>query len=402
MEPTEIDSLRQQIDNKGWRLHFPPALEAEFQRDFAQRYRIHMQLGILMGVLALLVGGVTDPFWQPAEAAEMWTVRLMAVVPMLGLLLLSRGPMGDRHMQVLTAVASCLAVAGLVGLSLTANERFSHYYSSSITLVMLVIFVLSRLQFSWGVGSALTMMALLNTGLFGFSNADLRFIIIDNFLFLSAAVFALVGTFLIERNLRQSYLQARLLAFENSGLEESNQRLQHLSAIDELTQIANRRSLEMALSTEWQRALRKREVLSIAMIDVDHFKLFNDTYGHPAGDECLRSVADVLKNLGRRPGDLAARYGGEEFVLVLPGATEAQARMMVECARERILALAIPHRRSGHGVVTASFGIASFVPDPHHGGPAALLLAADQALYRAKEGGRNCVEINTAAPGSVT
>ncbi|HEX4870208.1 MAG TPA: diguanylate cyclase [Moraxellaceae bacterium] len=391
MEQTELDTLRQQLNNQGWRLHFPPALEEEFQRDYAQRYRTHMQLAMLLGAVALLACGVIDPFWMPAVAAQLWTVRLLVVIPLLGLLLLSRGSVGERHMQPLAAVASCLAVAGLVGLFLTALEPFKHYYAGAITLVMLIVFVLSRMQFSWGVGSAVVMLGLLNIGLFGFSKSGFQLITIINFVFFSSAVFALVGTFLIERSLRQNYLQARMLAFQNTDLEESNLRLQYLTAIDGLTQIANRRSLDVTLGTEWQRALRKREPLGLVMIDVDHFKLFNDTYGHAAGDECLRGVAGALKDFARRPGDLAARYGGEEFVLVLTGANAEQAMLVAERVRDKIVELAIPHQRSSHGSVTASFGVASVVPGAQHSGPEALLLAADKALYKAKEGGRNRV-----------
>ncbi|HET8731871.1 MAG TPA: diguanylate cyclase [Moraxellaceae bacterium] len=393
MEQTELDTLRQQLNNQGWRLRFPLSLEQEFQRDYAERYRTHMQLAMLLGALALLACGVIDPFWMPSVAAQLWTVRLLVVVPLLGLLMLSRSRIGERHMQPLAATASCLSVAGLVALSLNAIEPFNHYYSGAITLVMLVVFVLSRMQFNWGVGSAVVMLTLLNVGLFFFSKADFKLITINNFVSFSSAVFALVGTFLIERSLRQNYLQSRMLAFQNTDLEESNLRLQYLTAIDGLTQIANRRSLDMTLSTEWQRAQRKAEPIGIVMIDVDHFKLFNDTYGHAAGDECLRGVAGALKDFARRPGDLAARYGGEEFVLVLTNATAEQAELVAERVRDKILALAIPHQRSSHGNVTASFGVASLVPGAEHGGPEALLLAADKALYRAKESGRNRVMV---------
>lgn len=400
MTPSEIDALRQQLDSQGLKLRFPAPLEEEFQLDYARRYRTHMQLAILLGLAALLACGVIDPFWQPSVSGQLWTVRLLTVIPLTGLLLLSRLALGEKHMQPLAALASCLAVAGLVGLSITSLEPFCHYYSSAITLVMLIVFVLSRLQFGWGVGSALAMMAILNIGLFGFSrHPDLKIAVINNFVFAASAVFALVGTFLIERSLRQNYLQARLLNLQNSGLEESNLRLQYLTAIDGLTQIANRRSLDMTLTTEWQRAMRKGEPLGVVMIDVDHFKLFNDTYGHQAGDHCLQGVAGTLKDFARRPGDLAARYGGEEFVLVLTNNTAAQAQGVAERVRDKILALAIPHQCSSHGSVTASFGVASIVPTAQMN-PEALLLAADQALYKAKESGRNRVVVNSMSEGA--
>ncbi|MFN3586155.1 MAG: diguanylate cyclase domain-containing protein [Moraxellaceae bacterium] len=391
MDPSQLDNLRQLLNNQGWRLRFPTPIEADFQADYTRRYQTHMIISGLLGILALLACGVIDPFWMPEVATDLWLIRAYTTAPILILLLLARTPFLTRHMQAVIAVGACIFVTGLVALSHTAREPFSHYFAGAITLVMLVVFVLSRLQFVWGLGSAAVMMLILNLSHVLVGTRDLQLLTIHNFIFFASAMFALVGTFLIERGLRQNYLQSRLLAFENHDLEESNLRLQYLTAIDGLTQIANRRSLDMTLTTEWQRALRKREPLGVVMIDVDHFKLFNDTYGHQAGDECLRGVASALKDFARRPGDIAARYGGEEFVLVLTNATAQQARLVAQRVRDKILELAIPHQRSSHGSVTASFGVASLVPNQSHGGPEVLLLAADQALYRAKHAGRNRV-----------
>lgn len=419
MDPTELNTLRRLLDNRGWRLQFPRVLEAEFQQDYARRYRTHMQLAMLLGCVILLACGIVDPYWMPEVSRELWTIRLLIVSPMLGMLLLSRTSLGERYMQPLATIGGCLCVAGLVGISLHAIEPFNHYYSGAITMVMLVVFVLSRLQFMWGLGAAAVMLFILNAGfiLFGdpalastllalpgdlslISHPAVKHLVINDFVAVASAIFSLVGTFLIERSLRQNYLQSRMLSFENHDLEESNLRLQYLTAIDGLTQIANRRSLDMSLTTEWQRAMRKREPIGLVMIDVDHFKLYNDTYGHQAGDECLRGVAGALKDFARRPGDLAARYGGEEFVLVLTNATAQQARLVAERVRDKIVELAIPHQRSSHGNVTASFGVASLIPGSQHSGPESLLLAADQALYRAKESGRNRVIADGEPDGS--
>lgn len=393
MEPAELNTLRHLLDNSGRHLRFPHVLESEFQKDYAERYRNHMILSGLLGVMAILAPGVIDPLWMPQVASELWVIRITTIAPILLLLMLSRTSIATRFMQPIIAVSSNIFVAGLVALSLTALEPLNHYYSGAITIVMLVVFVLSRLQFLWGLMSAGLMLVTLNAGFVIFGHASLKLLIINNSLFFISAIFSLVGCFLFERSLRQNYLQARMLSFEKVDLEESNLRLQYLTAIDGLTQIANRRSLDLSLSTEWQRAMRKREPLGLVMIDVDHFKLFNDTYGHQAGDECLRGVAGALKDFARRPGDVAARYGGEEFVLVLTNATTQQARIVAERLRDKIVELAIPHMRSSHGNVTASFGVASLIPG-NHTGPEALLLAADQALYRAKKSGRNRVHVD--------
>ena len=133
-----------------------------------------MQLAMLLGAFALLACGVVDPIWMPSVATELWTIRLMMVLPMMGLYLLSRTVLGERHMQLFAVMGGCLCVGGLVAISMHALEPFNHYYSSAITMVMLVVFVLSRLQFTWGVVAAIIMLMTLNVGLLGFGNGGFK------------------------------------------------------------------------------------------------------------------------------------------------------------------------------------------------------------------------------------
>jgi diguanylate cyclase (GGDEF)-like protein len=163
-----------------------------------------------------------------------------------------------------------------------------------------------------------------------------------------------------------------------------------LATQDELTNLANRRALNLSLTNEWARSVRTGQPLAVALVDVDHFKSYNDCYGHQSGDECLRSVANAIKASVRRAGDLAARYGGEEFVIVLPHSDAAASVLLAESVRATVEALCLPHAQSPLGRVTISIGIAVLEhashPDIDH-----LLRAADRALYQAKEGGRNQV-----------
>jgi diguanylate cyclase (GGDEF)-like protein len=183
-----------------------------------------------------------------------------------------------------------------------------------------------------------------------------------------------------------------LVALRTQELEESNRKLTALSSTDALTGLANRRSFDEAMAREWRRAQRAGEPLALAMIDVDCFKLYNDTYGHQAGDACLREVAQVLGTGVHRATDVAARYGGEEFAFIAPLTNAEQATEIAEKIRAALQALAIPHERtiSGAGCVTISVGVASIIPGDKQE-PELLLQAADQALYRAKDKGRNCV-----------
>lgn len=173
-------------------------------------------------------------------------------------------------------------------------------------------------------------------------------------------------------------------------LDAANQELKRLSASDGLTGIANRRFFDEYIAREWRRGRRNANGIALMMCDVDHFKLFNDTYGHQAGDDCLRRVAGAIAGNLERAADIAARYGGEEFVVVLPETPLGGALMVAEKIRHAIHALNIPHAASSFGRVTLSIGIASAIPDLDN--PCdELILAADRALYHAKHQGRDRV-----------
>jgi diguanylate cyclase (GGDEF)-like protein len=172
-------------------------------------------------------------------------------------------------------------------------------------------------------------------------------------------------------------------------LNAANKELQRLSTIDGLTGISNRRMFDALSIREWRRCERMKKPISLVMLDVDNFKLFNDAYGHQAGDDCLRAVAAQVARAAPRAADLAARYGGEEFVLVL-GETDADgARWVAENVRQHVSELGIPHATPARRV-TISCGVASVVPNPDLS-LETLLRSADHALYQAKEQGRDRV-----------
>jgi diguanylate cyclase (GGDEF)-like protein len=172
-------------------------------------------------------------------------------------------------------------------------------------------------------------------------------------------------------------------------LASANRELEKLSRQDGLTGIANRRYFDSYLVTEVRRGARERQPLSLILSDVDHFKAFNDCYGHQAGDDCLRRVAAALSSAGRRPADLAARYGGEEFAMVLPATVVDGAVDVAQAVSRVIESLAIPHARSAvDPKVTLSQGIVSLTPEKDTSSED-LIQRADQALYQAKQQGRN-------------
>jgi diguanylate cyclase (GGDEF)-like protein len=185
----------------------------------------------------------------------------------------------------------------------------------------------------------------------------------------------------VRRLIQQSQLYQKL--------EIANRELQRLASLDGLTGVANRRRFDEYLDMEWQHMAREKLPLSLILCDIDFFKKYNDTYGHQAGDACLRQVADALRFCARRSIDLVARYGGEEFVVILPNTTVSVAAQIAEEMRSVVNALQIPHVQSAVSqYVTLSLGIACMTPTLNTS-PAMLIAAADAALYQAKAAGRN-------------
>lgn len=179
--------------------------------------------------------------------------------------------------------------------------------------------------------------------------------------------------------------------------------LRRSAALDGLTGIANRAAFDSRLAIEWARASRNGAPLSLLLLDVDHFKQYNDHYGHPAGDRCLQAIAKALDGVSRRANDLAARVGGEEFAVLLPDTSLAGARVAAERLREDILALEMPHARSSTlPLVTVSIGAAHWVPGNSETAcrSSDLIDWADRALYAAKAAGRNQV-VEHAVPGAL-
>ena len=182
---------------------------------------------------------------------------------------------------------------------------------------------------------------------------------------------------------------ARLVRERTEQLEEANRKLEELSFLDALTDVANRRQFEQILDLEWRRAVRSGAPLSLLLADIDHFKAFNDSYGHQAGDRCLRDVATLLDGIVQRAGDQVARYGGEEFAAMLPETDAEGAEKIAEKMRRAVESL-----ETGGGRVTISVGVATTLAR-EKASPESLVAAADAALYDAKRAGRNTIRART-------
>jgi diguanylate cyclase (GGDEF)-like protein len=179
----------------------------------------------------------------------------------------------------------------------------------------------------------------------------------------------------------------------NRQLRDARRQLTDLANVDELTGLGNRRLVNSVLRAEMNRARRAGTELSVILLDVDYFKHYNDTYGHPAGDLVLQKLADLMQRVTTRAGEVVARYGGEEFILILPGASSPSAQRTAHRLRELVLAEGIPHRSSKAAeVITVSQGVVTVQPDGNLE-PVDVVKLADAALYQAKNRGRNAIEV---------
>ncbi len=194
--------------------------------------------------------------------------------------------------------------------------------------------------------------------------------------------------------------ESRCFVISHQNITErkiAEEKVLNLARIDGLTDIPNRRYFDEFLGNEWKRCARAKVPLSLALIDLDHFKLLNDTYGHQAGDEALIRVASLLKDFARRPADLCARYGGEEFAIIWAETAHEQAAYFAEKLLQLISNLNIANEKSpAKGRLTASIGLATLFPE-HNSEESSLIAAADKLLYKAKKNGRDCIEHNGSA-----
>jgi len=289
----------------------------------------------------------------------------------------------NRHVFFTTLISTIWGLAGLV--------FFPTDLPHQIVLVLILFSVLlasiptlaaSRIAYYFQV-----LVTLLPTTVLLFLSQDQGHGIMSGAIVVMAITLILISNYIYQ------------LLFE---LQETQLKLQDLADTDQLTQIANRRHFDRKFKTEWRRAMREKTPISLLLIDVDFFKKYNDTYGHQAGDNCLKQIADTLASITHRPADLASRYGGEEFSILLPVTKQADAVMLAERLRRKIEGLQIEHSRTDIGVVTVSIGVSCCEPAWDFTGntpdeeqkvifPAMLLTAADNALYVSKERGRNQV-----------
>lgn len=389
-EQAELNAVAEDAHRHAWRLDLGDRLEDAYlahRREHAVVFFRHSSIFIFL-IWVLLSSGIYR--LMPAQEMPRW-LALYGWVGVIIVLasLFSRIPRLNPWFEAYTGVGSFLSVALSVAVTGVVVEPVAGQLTQvAIMYAIVIIYSVVGLRFKyafyagWVGGLAGTVLAWLLDGGVDWS-----------LLHRTYTGSSLLGMFIgyyAERRDRELFLQAHLLRAANLRTEEYAVRLDRLSRHDALTGLANRRHFDEEMQQEWRRATRQQAPLTVLMIDIDHFKHYNDTLGHVSGDACLRKAASIIAAHARRPGELAVRYGGEEFLLLFPDTDRERA-----CQQAERLLLAFRQVRLAQApglpreFLSISIGVAAVVPGRRMLAPEELICAADDALYEAKHGGRD-------------
>ena len=358
------------------RLVDPRYEQAYRQGRFADDYRRLLLLMALVAVTGVMIflGRLYSVLHDGSSEAPLYPPLVSLVIPIVAVLVFRRQRTPQSLEFAVVTVCSLGSALRLFMLSLQPTMLAMWLPLIVTTLFVIYLYLPVRFVVSVGLATAFSIVAPLWWALTPHGALagpeiyrGVLWLLLSNALGFTAAN-------ALQRSQRVQYAQSLVL--------------QQLLSTDALTGIANRRRFDAVLDREWRRMARVRMPLSLLMIDVDHFKAFNDHCGHQRGDDCLRQVARILVNAVGRPGDLVARYGGEEFVCLLPAIDEAGARAVADRLLRAVRAAAVAHPRSPLGQLTISIGVATTAE--FGGGPDALVALADRLLYAAKDVGRDC------------
>lgn len=356
-------------------------------------------------VSTALAIGVFDLF-LPVDLAllpdvRQWalTLRLGALTPLGALILMLAGLNKARVIKrwptsatdMLNMVFIVMAALSMAVLVARSNSPFAIYYHAGFAMVIMFANVVQRMRFKYTVWATACIYGIHLMALLRIHDVNERLALTVSLLVLTSASFTLRAAYFLEADERAWYLLYRRNKGLLAELKRAGGLLDRLTKQDPLTGLYNRRYLMQYTEQVWQRAVHDEGAIAVLMIDVGHFKAYNDRYGHPAGDACLEAVGKAMAACICEPEGMLARYGGEEFTVVLPGASPARAKEVAEALRASVERQGIEHLGSLTAkVATISIGVACLSARAHQTAHH-LVSAADEALYRAKQTGRNRV-----------
>jgi len=377
-------------------LRFPPEHEAVWRHHNAEARSKHLEImaviGVFMNILYALASRTMFPdiehhaqYWQFGLSAAMLLTTAVAHV--------SKMPVWWREVTF-SLGTSILAVVSAWVLS-QSHQLIALAYSVCLVLIPMFSGVGARQPF-WFTCAPSLITCVAVSWLLDPVGAQQKLVYADSVLAITTnTMFTLILAYTLEHGSRKEWLLSQIERLQGEALQQATRRLRELSMKDALTGICNRRQFEDDFQRIWADSQGKGQPLAMLMIDVDFFKLYNDSHGHPMGDSCLQQVAQTIQQMALQHQGLTARLGGEEFGVLLPGANAEQARQLGELIGAAVRERRMPHRQTrvpGQDSVTVSIGVASLLPE-RSTDPRRLLAMADDALYQAKHDGRNRVAL---------
>ena len=380
-------------------MSFPSDLEEAFHRDALSARERHF---LISSIISLLIYNgylladqlmIPDMLWLAAQ------LRLLIFTPiaLLSLFLFWRG-IHPFHRLMPLALVDVLMLLGGVGAAASmaivmpfSESRMVHFFPVGYMVVITYGNVVSRMRFWYALTFTSIMLGIFVASVMSKESFPPRLLWPISSMVTAVALFTLCANYFMERDERRRFLRTLRERSLVRDLTQAHARLKDISRIDTLTGLHNQQHIQQHLNLVWERAWRDRSALSLLLIDIDHFKKFNDRYGHTAGDECLQKVARVLQDGLRRPGDVVARLGGEEFLVVLPNTDASFANGVAERLRQAVESLQIRHESSTtarHMTVSAGVVTCQAHPDLLVD---TLMQRVEQALQQAKSEGRNRV-----------
>jgi diguanylate cyclase (GGDEF)-like protein len=381
----DLKAVDDAISDNNWLLRFPPKLEAAFERDTGEQRCRELIVRAYIGIAIYDLFAFAD-WWATPQL--FWTalwVRVAFFTPVSLLLTatLHTYPKAFLRESIICIGGGAIPAWTIIYLMAVSGKTPQGTLHESMTLVVLFLTVVQRVRFSYLAPTCFVFLALHVFSLARFYEYPFSQQVAIDMVFGATVIFALVASYTMERDLRLHYL----LSLRDRA---QNRELDRMSRRDALTGLGNRRFLEETLMA-CEQVNELCDTLSIVLLDIDHFKLFNDTAGHQAGDLCLKRVARIVQLELRGQADHAFRFGGEELIVVLPKTLLPKAIGIAERIRQAIEGAAIPHPALATGsVVTASFGVACSRPGDNTRA-VEVVADADAALYTAKRNGRNQV-----------
>ncbi|NYS60422.1 diguanylate cyclase [Halomonas salicampi] len=386
---TLLKAVERELKFRPLRLRFVNEVETRFEADTQRQRSRHMVVGGLISAIIYCLFLINDYSFRPDTFLTAVLLRAGVMLP-IGLLILWWVYRGLSPLLRETLMASTVVIATMISCVIFSQSTAPYSYLDvfSFGLILLVGNIVYSLRFGYACASSAISLLIVLAFVLPYDPMPPEAKRLAMCTLIATALFTLAANHRFERSERTAYLHVLREKIRAGYYLKDNEKLSQLSQTDALTNLANRRQFDDMFLIRWQEAVEKKAHVGLIVIDIDHFKAYNDHYGHLQGDQCLRKVAMAMR-ANSRDADLVVRFGGEEFVVLIANASPESATSAAERIRCSVQALQIPnHGVSAQSVVTVSVGVAVLYPSVDLT-PTELLSQADEALYEAKRQGRN-------------